>query len=296
MICIQGDWSNLVDAKIKGRVAAAMGADARSPYSPLYARAVSTPRPWGVTALFAEHTGTQQPLEVDWSLERGIRTTAGSHRSLAEPIAVEDAPSAAAESPEPVEQLGESSDQKVVDPPRVRAFSTFWEFAIAINRSDPAALALAGDGATSDIPIDGAELRRLLGMMWFRTVLGRFSPDWRERILNVLLDSATVTDHAFKRGWQTVHLRELSYEELQEIGSTTLVPDRIRPDLDFLITVGRFWGADAVKRFRFVEAPERHEPSMMENLLQKFPGLMPAGRGTTYADRARAFWPLPVDY
>ena len=77
-------------------------------------------------------------------------------------------------------------------------------------------------------------------------------------------------DHAVKRGRQTIHLRELSYEELQEIGSTTIVPDWIRPDLDLLITVGRFWGADAVKRFRFVEAPERHEPSMMESLLQKF--------------------------
>ena len=92
LICIQGDWSNLVDAKIKGRLAAAMGADAKSPYSPLYARAVGMPRPWGVTALFAEYTGTQQPLDVDWSLERGVRTTASSHRTVAEPIAVEERP------------------------------------------------------------------------------------------------------------------------------------------------------------------------------------------------------------
>ena len=49
-----------------------------------------------------------------------------------------------------------------------------------------------------------------------------------------------------------------------------LVPDGIRPDLDLLLAVGRFWGADAVKRFRFVEAPERHEPSMMESLLDRF--------------------------
>ena len=270
LICIQGDWSNLVDAKIKGRLAAAMGVGARSPYSPLYARASSMPRPWGVTALFAEYTGTQQPLEVDWSLERAVRTTASSHRSAAEPIALEDAPVAAAESPEPVEPQGAPTDQKVVDPPRVRAFSTFWEFAVAINRSDPAALALSGDEATSDIPIAGAELRRLLGMPWFRTVFGRLSHDWRERILHVLMESATVSDHAVKRGWQTVQLRELSFEELQEIGSTTLVPDGIRADLDLLITVGRLWGADAVKRFRFVEPPERHEPSMMESLLQKF--------------------------
>jgi hypothetical protein len=272
LVCIQGDWSNLVDAKIKGRLAAAMGADARSPYSPLYARAVGTPKPWGVTALFAEHTGGQQPLDVDWSLERGVRTIVGSHRAAAEPIAVEDdAPVVVAES-SAAERRTERLDRHVVEPPRPRAFSTFWEFAVALNRSEPAALALAGDGATSDIPIDGDELRRLLGMMWFRTVLGRLSVDWRDRILEVLIESATVPDHAVKLGRQTMHLRELGYEQLQEVSSKTMVPDRVRVDLDLLITVGRFWGTDAVKRFRFVEAPEVHEPSMMENLLERFRG------------------------
>ncbi len=48
------------------------------------------------------------------------------------------------------------------------------------------------------------------------------------------------------------------------------IGDWIRPDLDVLITVDRFRGADAVKRFRFVEAPEQHDLSLMESLLQKF--------------------------
>jgi cell division GTPase FtsZ len=268
LICIQGDWSNLVDAQIKGRVAAAMGVGTGSPYSPLYARAEGIPRPWGVTALFAEYTGTQQPLEVDWSLERGVRTTAIAGRTVAESIELEDA---SAKSPAPVEPPRDSSHEKVVHPPPVRGFSNFREFAVALNRSDPAAaLVLAGDGATSDIPIDGAELRRLLGSMWFRTVFGRLSPDWRERLLHVLIESATMPDHAVKRGRQTIHLHELSYEELEEIGSKAIVPDAIRQDLDLLITVGRFWGADAVKRFRFVNVPERHEPSMMKSLMHKF--------------------------
>jgi hypothetical protein len=266
LICIEGDWSNLVDAQIKGHVAVAMGGDARSPYSPLYARAVGMPKPWGVTALFAEHTGPQQPLDIDWSLEGGVRTTA----TVVDPIAVErDAPPAA-ESPGPLEPHTPSAAQKVSDPALPRAFASFWEFAIALNRSDPAALAVASAGATSDIPVDGTELRRLLGMMWFRTVLGRLPRDWRERLLHVLIESTTVTDHAIKRGWQTVRLRELSYEELDEIASKTVVPDWIRPDLDLLIAVGRFWGADAVKRLRFGEVPERHEPSSrMESLLHK---------------------------
>jgi hypothetical protein len=265
LICIEGDWSNLVDAQIKGRVAVTMGADAKSPYNPLYARAIGMPRPWGVTALFAEYTGTQQPLEIDWSLEGGVRTTA----SVVEPIAVEDVP-LAAESPQPLEPYTEPSAPRVSDPPVARAFTSFWEFAVAINRSDPAALALTNDGATLDIPVDETELRRLVGMMWFRTVLGRLPRDWRERLLQVLIESATVTDHAVKRGRQTIHLSELTYEELKKIGSTTVAPDWIRPDLDLLIAVGRFWGADAVKRFRFVALPERHERSMMESLLHKF--------------------------
>src|SRR5215475_10180978 len=269
LICIEGDWSNLVDAQIKGRVAATMSVDARSPYSPLYARAVGIPRPWGVTALFAEYTGPQRPLEVDWSLERGVRPPVNVHRTGVEPITVEDAPRVAEKPPEPLAPHASQTDQRVVNPSRARAFSTFWEFAVALNRSDPAALVLAGDGTTSSIPLDATELRRLLGMMWFRPVLSRLARDWQDRLLHVLLESTTVPDHVLKRGRQSVHLRELSYEELEDMSSKTVVPDWVRRDLDLLVAVGRFWGADAVKRFRFVEAPERSEPSMMESLLHK---------------------------
>ena len=304
LICIQGDWSNLVDAKIKGRLAAAMGAHATSPYSPLYVRAVGMPRPWGVTALFSEYTGTHRPLDVDWSLEKGVRTVSATP-IVAEPVAVEpvavesaeiesvevepfgvDEMSAFAAEPgsplaSPVPKTlargGPARRTKPTAPPlvqqRPRAFTTFWEFAIAVNRSDPAALTLAGDGAASDIPMDGGELRRLMGMMWFRTVvLGRLSAHWRQRVLDVLIDSAAVPDHAVKLGRQTMHLRELSFEQLQEVGAKTMVPDWIQADLDLLITVGRFWGPEAVKRFHFVDPPERREPSVMESLLDKLRG------------------------
>jgi len=109
----------------------------------------------------------------------------------------------------------------------------------------------------------------LLGMMWFRNVFPRLSGDWRERLLGVLVEGVAVPDHVVKRGKQIAHLRELSYEELEETGSKMVLPDWLRPDLDLLITVGRFWGADAVKHLRFVEAPERREPSIMESLLHK---------------------------
>ena len=69
LICIQGPWSNVADAKIKSGLAAqAIGAGSTS-YNPLYARAFQMPQPWGITALFAEHTGTHPPIDVNWSLE-----------------------------------------------------------------------------------------------------------------------------------------------------------------------------------------------------------------------------------
>jgi hypothetical protein len=241
-----------------------------------------------VTTLFAEYTGSHQPLEVDWSLERGVRATATSHRTVPEQIVVDDALLVAPldtrtdETLAQGEALGSNADQSLTrtgpsTPARPlgtvrqdsRPFTTFWEFAVALNRSDAAALALAGNGA-SDLPIDGADLRKLLGLMWFRTALGRLSQDWRDRILDVLIDSTTVQDHALKLGRQTVHLRDLTYEQLQEIGAKTIVSDSIQPDLDLLITVGRFWGPDALTRFRFTNAPERQGSSMVESLLQKF--------------------------
>jgi hypothetical protein len=109
-------------------------------------------------------------------------------------------------------------------------------------------------------------------MMWFRTVLGRLSEHWRQRVLEVLVETAAVPDHAVKCGRQTMHLREMSYEQLQELDAKTIVPEWIRSDLDLLITVGRFWGADALQRFRFVDPPERREPSVMESLLDRLRG------------------------
>jgi cell division GTPase FtsZ len=271
LICIQGDWSNVVDAKIKGRLATAMGVDSRSPYSPLYARAVGAPKPWGVTALFAEYTGTHPPLEVDWALERGVRTATSYQRPEREQIPVEQPSPIAMEAAEATAELDEEQTETGVAAARGPAFSTFWEFAVAVNRSDPVALALASDGATSTIPIDGAEVKKLMSVMWFRTVLARLSGDWRDRVLAALVEHVPVSNHQVKIGRHTMHLREATYEQLQEIDSKTFVPDVVRPDLDLLTTVGRFWGADAVKRFRFVEAPEQpRASSKVESLLDRF--------------------------
>jgi cell division GTPase FtsZ len=267
LVCIQGDWSNLVDAKIKGGIAAGMGADASSPYSPLYARAVGLPRPWGVTALFSEYTGVHQPLDVDWSLERGGRTPLQVPRGVVEPRAIDNTPPAQnVAMPEP--EFASEFEPEVEHEPA--PFATFWEFAVALNHSSPAALALAGNGASAHVPIDPLELRRLLGTLWFRSVLTRLSTHWRDRMLETLIASVAVADHRVKFGRRTVHLRELSIEQLQEIRAKTMLPDDVQADVDLLITVGRFWGADAVQRVHFVAAAEHSGPSMMASLLDRF--------------------------
>ena len=70
LICVQGDWSNVVDGRIKGRFAALAHHGANNtPYNPLYARAFHVPRPWGLTAIFAEYTGNHPPLEIEWKVD-----------------------------------------------------------------------------------------------------------------------------------------------------------------------------------------------------------------------------------
>ena len=260
LVCIQGDWSNVVDARIKGSLAtAAMGSRADSPYTPLYARGVHAPRPWGVTALFAEYTGAHSPLELNWS-----------PASLVEPAIVGDAPRAVdviTALPESIAALPESpaaepmlhfapepvlQETSTVQP----VFTSLWEFAVAVNRSEPAALAMARNGAAAEIPIEGPEVKKLLGTLWFRTVVPRLSEAWKTRLLDVLADSLALTNHRVKSGKHVAALSELGYAELQDVARLS-VPDAVKADLDLLLTIGKLWGADALKRLRFVDAPLR---------------------------------------
>jgi hypothetical protein len=104
--------------------------------------------------------------------------------------------------------------------------------------------------------------------MWFRSVIPRLSREWRDGMLDALIDGVLLKDHPVKLGRRSSHLRELSYAQLQELAAQTPVLDVVRPDLDLLIVVGRLWGADSVKRFRFGEPPEHQEAHM--DSLQRF--------------------------
>ena len=280
LVCIQGHWSNVVDAGIKGGLAAlATSGVSESLYTPLYARAVQVPRPWGVTALFAEDTGTHAPVDVDWGSERkpSRPSTVRAHsRDVihATDVEPEATPMANVQRPaDAVDRSDRTSKAAVIikeeRPVGAEAsFATFWDLAVAMNRSDRAALALARNGTTTAMPMDAGEVRKLLGTMWFRGVVPQFSEEWRQRILDVLVSSTPMTDHLLKVDHRGVRLSELTYAQLSDVVKRVSLPDAARTDVDLLISVGRLWGGDAVGRFQFVAVAPNGERSGFAGLLQ----------------------------
>jgi cell division GTPase FtsZ len=290
LICIQGQWSNVVDGRLKGGLAAlATAGAAHATYNPLHAFAPAAPRPWGITALFAEYTGNHSPLEIDWpevkpvrplwfstaAADKAARIGVGTEAAVAPPIPL--APLAAAEERHPVavvevvesrpaETVMRTGSETLVNP---RSFSTFWDFALAVNRKDASALAVAAAGTTCDIPIEGSEVRKLLGTVWFRSVFRRLSVAWRNRLLDVLLDDTRIRNHIVRGGRRAVRLNQISYEELERIATNPSVPDAVRADVQLLTAIGTVWGSDALTRVRF-EPVEELRRSRFDLLLQPF--------------------------
>jgi cell division GTPase FtsZ len=261
LVCIQGHWSNVVDAGIKGGLAAMASAGIPETfYTPLYARAVQAPKPWGVTALFAEETGMHAPLDIDWGAARRSDPLPNvrAHARDVHPSPVVQRPA------DPVDR-SESPSKAIV------TFSTFWDLAVAMNRSDRAALALARSSAATGIPIETGEVRKLLGTMWFRGVVPQFSEEWRRRVLDALVNSTPMTDHLLKVDHRGVRLSELNYAQLSDVVKRVSVPDAARADVDLLMSVGRLFGGDALGRFQFVAA-QNGERSGFAGLLQGLRG------------------------
>jgi hypothetical protein len=125
-----------------------------------------------------------------------------------------------------------------------------------VNRREAAALAIAGNGASSTVPVDGAELRKLLGTVWFRSVFTQFSPPWRERLLDILVQSGPIPNRVVRSGRRTAKVSELAYEELRQVPVETILQDAVRANVQLLIVVGALWGQDAIARFAFVDDPQ----------------------------------------
>ena len=253
LVCIQGDWSNLADAKIKSGIAAlALGSSARAPYNPLYARASQTPKPWGVTALFTEFTGVHDPLPLEWT----HKASSPTFRPPVNDAPAEPAPESAVFAPEVVRSEAPPAPSPV----------NVLEFAKALNRLDPAALELAAGPAPPQAAVEGAEVRKLVGTFWFGSVFTRLSASWRERLLDELVQSFVIPNHVVRRGRHPVTLASATYEELKEIDAKTMVGSPAATDLKLLLAIASLWGEDALKRVRFVQITEPEGPSRLASL------------------------------
>jgi cell division GTPase FtsZ len=256
LVCIQGDWSNLADAKIKSGIAAlALGSPPHTRYNPLYARAVQTPRPWGVTALFTEYTGVHEPLMVEWTVKQSLQNLASraSDTHSEEPVGAEETvaqPTGNATVALPIAALEPAAPvQRSPGPP----FATLAEFAKALNRLDPMALDLAAGDPLPDMSIEGPDVKQLLGTFWFRSIFPRLSPSWRERLLEAFATTVVIPNHVVWRGKQAVHLADASYGELKDIAENTIVNGAVGTDLHVLLAIARLWGEEAWRRLHFVE-------------------------------------------
>jgi cell division GTPase FtsZ len=263
LICIHGQWSNLVDGRIKGGLASlATAGPGPATYNPLHAFAPAAPKPWGVTALFAEYTGTHPPLQIEWPDVRSVRqpfvTAAAAAAARVADLNADGADVVPASGSingarNPWPPIDAPSTPPPVAPPasEPRAFATFWEFALALNRNESSAVALAADGATCDIPLESGEIRKLLGTVWFRSAFRRLSPQWRSRLLDVLVGDITVGNHMVRDGRRSVRLGQISPEALKRVATDVTVSEVARADVQLLMAIEMTWGSEALGRVTF---------------------------------------------
>ena len=254
LVCIQGDWSNLADAKIKSEIAGrALGNVRDARYNPLYARAVHAPRPWGVTALFTEYTGVHEPMPLVWQSKPAMpETTNNVVERNANIAAIVAGPSGGG--PRPLKAPAMASPRQMERTP-VPRFTTVLDFARALNRLEPTALQIAASDPVPDILIEGPAVRKLVGAIWFRSVFPKLSSSWRERLLDELAGSVPIPNHELSLGRDSIHLADASFEDLKAVAASTAVTGAAGADLQLLLSIFRLWGEEARSRLRFVDAP-----------------------------------------
>jgi hypothetical protein len=154
------------------------------------------------------------------------------------------------------------------EPTKARAsFASLLEFAVAVNRADPTALALAG-GSVGEIPVDGTDVRKLLGTMWFRGVVPHLSADWRTRLFDALRTSTEIPNHVVRLGRQQTRVSELGDAQLREVVASRSLPDAVRQDVELLAAIARVWGEDAIRQLQFREMAAPPVTSGFSSLLE----------------------------
>ena len=252
LVCIQGDWSNLADAKIKTEIASrALGNVPDARYNPLYARAVHAPRPWGVTALFTEYTGAHEPVPLVWNSRPAVPDLPATTNGMPVKRNVTNAAMVS-------EPAGGAAPPQIERTPGPR-FATVVDLARALNRLDPIALEIAARDPAPDILIEGSMVRTLIGAIWFRAIFPKLSSSWHERLLDALAASVVIPNHVLSRGRQPIHLADGGYDDLKAIAASRTVSSEAGADLHLVLAIVGLWGEDARSRLRFVgvAAPER---------------------------------------
>ena len=259
LICIQGHWSNVVDARIKGRFRSVVADTAGEAYNPLYARAIHMPKPWGVTALFAEHTGTHRPIEIAWPLEdHEPPAPIPSFAVIETPVPVDASePQASAvgtAAPEAISPAAAAPVEAPAEMPTAAAYFSMWEFARALNRGDAAAHALAKNGVDPAVRIDTGDLRKLLTAVWFRAAFDALSQSWRDRLFETVKEMP-LTNYVVRIGRHNVLLSDATPAQLHELAMRTDLREAVRSDVQVLTAIDRFWGSDALRRCHLVDEP-----------------------------------------
>ena len=149
------------------------------------------------------------------------------------------------------------------------AFGSFWDLALAINRSDPGALEMAQNGASPSVSIDPVDLRKLLGTVWFRSVFPRLSLAWRERLLEILIDAVVIPNHVLKLGRREVLMQNAGLADLKELFSKSSVSEAVRSDIRLLMSIGNLWGPESLGRFQFADGPPTTEMSSKLTLMMQ---------------------------
>jgi hypothetical protein len=224
-----------------------------------------------VTLLLSEYTGNHSPLDIDWSFASARAATHLEHlgrpQGVADRLVASDSPGqAAGAAAEPaVRRPAPPREPAKMDAP----FANLLEFASAVNRANPVALALAETGRC-DFPVDGADVRKLLGTLWFRTVVSGLSDAWRTRLFDALRSSLEIPNHVVRVGRQSARLSDLTYAQLCEAAASPALPDAMRADLELLVTIGRVWGEAAPRQVRYREAAAAAAPSRFASFVQGF--------------------------
>ena len=103
--------------------------------------------------------------------------------------------------------------------------------------------------------VDPAELRKLLGTVWFRSVFPRLSQAWRERLLDVLINTVVVPNHLLKLGRRDILLQNAGLADLKELFSKSSVTEAVRSDIRLLMSIGNLWGPESLERLQFADGP-----------------------------------------